>query len=67
MQWESEILEELSTLQDVLRWAVSRFEEVGLHYGHGTDNAWDEAVSLIFPTLHLSTDLPPSIFNFRFF
>lgn len=65
MQWESEIIEELSTLQDVLRWAVSRFDEVGLYYGHGTDNAWDEAVALVFPALHLTTDLPPAVLQAR--
>jgi hypothetical protein len=39
--------DELITLRDWLRWAVSRFNEAGLHFGHGCDNAWDEAVWLI--------------------
>jgi ribosomal protein L3 glutamine methyltransferase len=48
--------DELVTVRDWLRWAVSRFNEAGLHYGHGTDNAWDEAVWLVLATLHLPRD-----------
>ena len=48
--------DELVTVRDWLRWAVSRFNETGLSYGHGTDNAWDEAVWLILATLHLPRD-----------
>jgi ribosomal protein L3 glutamine methyltransferase len=48
--------DELVTVRDWLRWAVSRFNEAGLFYGHGTDNAWDEAVWLILASLHLPRD-----------
>jgi ribosomal protein L3 glutamine methyltransferase len=48
--------DELLTIRDWLRWAVSRFNEAGLSYGHGTDNAWDEAVWLVLATLHLPRD-----------
>lgn len=48
--------DELVTIRDWLRWAVSRFNESGLFYGHGTDNAWDEAIWLILATLHLPRD-----------
>ncbi len=47
---------ELRTLRDLLRWAVARFESAGLAFGHGTDNAWDEAVSLLLFALHLPPD-----------
>ncbi len=47
---------ELVTLRDVLRYAVSAFSAAGLHYGHGSDNAVDEAVFLILETLHLPVD-----------
>ncbi|MBK8762054.1 MAG: 50S ribosomal protein L3 N(5)-glutamine methyltransferase [Sulfuritalea sp.] len=48
--------DELITVRDWLRWAVSRFNEAGLHFGHGTDNAWDEAAWIVLATLHLPRD-----------
>lgn len=47
------LVDELVTLRDWLRWAVSRFEEADLFYGHGTDNAWDEAIWLLLAALKL--------------
>ena len=35
---------ELITVRDYLRYAVSRFNAAQLFFGHGSDNAWDEAV-----------------------
>lgn len=47
---------ELFTLRDFLRYAVSRFNAAGLFFGHGSDNAWDEAAYLILHTLNLPLD-----------
>ncbi|VFT76938.1 protein-N(5)-glutamine methyltransferase PrmB [Klebsiella aerogenes] len=40
-----EAVNELHTIQDMLRWAVSRFSAANIWYGHGTDNPWDEQYS----------------------
>lgn len=60
-----EAVAELHTLQDMIRWTVSRFNAANLFYGQGTDNAWDEAVQLILPTLYLPIDVPPHVLNSR--
>ena len=52
----STIPAELETVRDWIRYAVSRFEAAGIVYGHGTDNAYDEAVFLVLASLHLPLD-----------
>ena len=50
----------LFTVRDLLRFAVSRFQAADLFYGHGTDNAYDDAAYLILHTLKLPlTHLQP--------
>ena len=44
------------TLRDFVLWAEYRFDAAGLHFGHGTDNARDEAVWLVAATLQLPFD-----------
>ena len=53
-----ELPSELVTLLDMIRWAASQFEMAGLHFGHGTDNALDEAAALALGVLRLPPDLP---------
>ncbi|MDF2178038.1 50S ribosomal protein L3 N(5)-glutamine methyltransferase [Aliiglaciecola sp. CAU 1673] len=58
-------ISELRTMLDMVRWTVSRFNGEELHFGHGTDNAWDEAVSLILQVLNLQQDIDPKWFDAR--
>ncbi|UHQ54999.1 MULTISPECIES: 50S ribosomal protein L3 N(5)-glutamine methyltransferase [Microbulbifer] len=58
-------LHELQTLLDFVRWGASRFGEAGLWFGHGTDNAWDEALLLVMHTLHLPMDSKPEVLQAR--
>ncbi|ACL72322.1 modification methylase, HemK family [Thioalkalivibrio sulfidiphilus HL-EbGr7] len=55
----------LESIRDFIRWGASRFNEAGLTYGHGTDNALDEAAWLVLHALHLGHDLPPAYLDAR--
>jgi len=46
----------LHTVRDYLRFAVSRFNQAKLFFGHGSSDAYDEAAYLILHTLHLPLD-----------
>lgn len=52
----SEAAQQLHTVRDYLRFAVSRFNQAKLFFGHGSSDAYDEAAYLILHTLHLPLD-----------
>ncbi len=55
-EYFSDASQSLSTLRDYLRFAVSRFYQTNLFFGHGSNDAYDEAAYLILHTLHLPID-----------
>lgn len=60
-----EVIEELVSIRDMVRWGASRFTEAGLFFGHGTDNALDEALALALHALHLDHSLPADYLDAR--
>ncbi len=49
-------VKELRTVRDFIRYAVSRFSRADLFFGHGTFNAFDEAVFLVLEGLRLPVE-----------
>jgi len=47
------IISQLNTVEDFTRWAASEFNRADLYFGHGTDNAWDEAKVIVMYALSL--------------
>jgi len=52
-----------TTVEGLIRELADRFEGAGLVFGHGTENALDEAAWLVFAKLGLSHDDAPGIYT----
>lgn len=59
------VVEDLATIQDMMRWAYSYFNVSDLYYGHGYDNAWDEAQQLVLAAVYLPADVPEAMYQSR--
>jgi ribosomal protein L3 glutamine methyltransferase len=46
-------IEKLNTIRDFINFAVKQFKKSRIYFGHGTDNALDEAIYLILHVLEL--------------
>ena len=53
---ETADIEALQTIRDWVRLSCSLFRQHDIHFGHGTDNVWDEAIRLVFGALHLPAE-----------
>jgi ribosomal protein L3 glutamine methyltransferase len=62
---DAQICASLETGLDFIRYGVSCFQHSRLHFGHGTDNAVDEARLLVCHALHLPADVPDGLLSGR--
>lgn len=56
---------ELISIRDYIRWGMSELLRGGAYFGHGTDNAYDEALQLVLHCLKLPLDLPQTMLDAR--
>ena len=61
----SDAVEELRTITDLVRWGAARLDDSGVVFGHGTDNAVDEALVLVMHSAGLRPEAPESLFASR--
>ena len=54
---------DFQSIIDFLRFGLSRANAASLHYGHGTDNAWDDMLALVLGSLSLPTDVDPLLLH----
>jgi ribosomal protein L3 glutamine methyltransferase len=51
------------TPRALIHWGADRFDKAGLVYGHGTDNALDEAASLVLYVLEIGYEQPDTVLD----
>ena len=61
----SEVLSELHSVLDLARWTMTQFNVSNIYFGHGTDNSWDESLSLIAQVLQLPQPVHGDFFTAR--
>lgn len=54
---QQDILENLHTIRDFIRWTMTEMTAEKVYFGHGSDNMWDEAVHLVLSAINMSHDI----------
>ena len=55
--------EQLKTIADFVRYSYSQLNYQPVFFGHGTDNSWDESVSLVLQLLNLPWDFDQKLWS----
>tara|TARA_R110000737_G_scaffold184255_1_gene207695 strand:- start:148 stop:1068 length:921 start_codon:yes stop_codon:yes gene_type:complete len=61
----TEVSEQLQTVNDYVRFGASQFNQAELYFGHGTNNAWHEALTLVMHHLALPQELTTEVMQCR--
>lgn len=65
LDWYVHSTQNFISIIDFLRFGLSSANNAKLHYGHGTDNAWDDMLALVLGCLSLPLDLDPLLWKAR--
>ncbi|QBG37705.1 50S ribosomal protein L3 N(5)-glutamine methyltransferase [Litorilituus sediminis] len=63
MQSTSSVSAQLHTVADFCRYGASLFNQAELFYGHGNDNAFSEALTLVMYAISLEVELAEQVMN----
>ena len=55
----------MATVRDLIDQGARRLKRARVFFGHGTDNAWDDSVALVWHALGLSYDMTDEIYQRR--
>ena len=61
----SSVNQQLHTIGDYIRFASSQFNQADLFFGHGSDNSWDEAITLIMFAISLPVNACEQVLSYR--
>lgn len=62
---KQDILTNLVTIKDYVRFCISEMNSQNAYYGHGSTNSWDEAVHLVISAINLQYELDSSMIDAR--
>ena len=62
---EDALMNQMSTVQDAVRYLVSVFAAYRVYSGHGSDNYWDEALEIVQAVMRLTPPCDDSTLNSR--
>ncbi|MBM2830735.1 MAG: prmB [Gammaproteobacteria bacterium] len=57
------VVESISTLRQLIDWTAEQLNAADLFFGHGTDNAYDEAVFLVLRSIQLPFDVADKVLD----
>jgi ribosomal protein L3 glutamine methyltransferase len=61
----AKVAEDLSDICDFVRYAITRFEQADIAYGHGTSTSSDEAIFMVLESLRLPVNNPEPYWHAR--